>query len=206
MNYLILVILGLLSATLVCLYRDYVLARKISLNKYLKNSKQRLLFVGIALFLTIIMLFLNKEYNFMAAFFIYSLMFVILTAIALIDFLLKVIPDSLVIAGIMVGGIGAFISPEVSWFDALSGMLLAGGIFLVLFIITKHSLGFGDVKLFVSLGLCLGLERVLSAMLLSIILCALTGVVLMSINYSNKKKMLPFAPFALVGTIIAVFL
>ena len=71
---------------------------------------------------------------------------------------------------------------------------------------TKGDLGMGDVKLFACVGLYLGLEKVMQAMFYSAILSGIIGIVLIIISVSNKKKIMPFAPFMLVGTLVAILL
>lgn len=63
----------------------------------------------------------------------------------------------------------------------------------------------GDVKIVSSLGLLCGLYFVLYVLLFSLVVCAITALVLMAVKRRKKNDSLPFAPFLFFGYIIAVF-
>ena len=66
-------------------------------------------------------------------------------------------------------------------------------------------MGFGDVKLAVLLGLILGLPNILAALFLAFFFGAIIGVSLMLLNQKGLKSELPFAPFLILGTFMALF-
>ena len=85
--------------------------------------------------------------------------------------------------------------------------IIASGFFLAIFLISKGRwMGFGDVKLAVLLGLLLGLPNILVGLFLAFLLGAIIGVI--SIIFAGKglKSQMPFAPFLISGTFIALFL
>lgn len=67
-------------------------------------------------------------------------------------------------------------------------------------------IGSGDILLGIGMGLLLGAwERVLVAMFAAYILGALIAVVLLLIRKKTMKDALPFGPFLVLGTMIALF-
>lgn len=84
----------------------------------------------------------------------------LLLLIAIADKKYMIIPDQF-IALLAITAIG-FIPKHLSYLEPLWGALLGGGCMLLVgligwLIFKKESLGFGDVKLFAAIGLCLGL-------------------------------------------------
>lgn len=88
----------------------------------------------------------------------------------------------------------------------LLAVVIAAGFFLGLFLVSKGQwIGFGDVKLVVLLGLILGFPNVLAGLFLSFFFGAIIGVVLMLLNKKGLKSEVPFAPFLIAGTFMALF-
>lgn len=88
---------------------------------------------------------------------------------------------------------------------ALASAIMASMFFLALFLLTRgKGMGFGDVKLAFPLGLLLGWPNTLVAVFLSFILGAVAGLVAMSIGKKKLKSQIPFGPFLVLGTFIAL--
>lgn len=84
--------------------------------------------------------------------------------------------------------------------------LIASGFFLCIFLISKGKwMGFGDVKLAVLLGLILGFPNILAGLFLAFFSGAIIGVALMLLDRKGLKSELPFAPFLILGTFVAMF-
>ena len=66
-------------------------------------------------------------------------------------------------------------------------------------------MGFGDVKLAILMGLLLGFPSILVALLTAFWLGAIIGLALMILQRKGLKSELPFAPFLITGTFIAMF-
>jgi len=85
-------------------------------------------------------------------------------------------------------------------------VLIASGFFLTIFLISKGKwMGFGDVKLAVLLGLILGFPKILAGLFLAFFIGAIIGVALMLLDKKGLKSELPFAPFLILGTFMAMF-
>jgi len=89
--------------------------------------------------------------------------------------------------------------------NALLGFLVGGGLFLLVYLISRKGLGGGDVKFMAAAGLYMGFSGTLTAMLCGSILAALTGLILILTKKLGRKDTMPLAPFIYVGILIAVF-
>jgi len=79
--------------------------------------------------------------------------------------------------------------------------------FLIIFLISRgKGMGFGDVKLAFFMGLFLGWPKVLVALFLAFFLGAIIGVFLIVLGRKGLKSEIPFGPFLVIGTLIALFL
>jgi len=140
-------------------------------------------------------------------------MLIILSYIAMaLDISTKRIPNELVV--VMVVGwllvIMSAIHSDTSigirlLTDSAYGLLLGGGMFLLVYIISKKGLGGGDVKFMAAVGLYLGFSKTTQAILYGTMLAALTGLVLIVIKKIGRKDTMPLAPFLFIGIMITVF-
>lgn len=82
----------------------------------------------------------------------------------------------------------------------------AAGFFLIIFLISKGKwMGFGDVKLAFFMGLLLGFPNILVALFLAFLIGAIIGIGLILAKRKHLKSELPFGPFLVTGTFIALF-
>lgn len=138
---------------------------------------------------------------------------VLLFAAAAIDFKKQIIPNQLILSGIGVRVV--LLATEVIFerdtivLTLCSELLGTVGIFLVCMIfllIMKNSIGMGDIKLFMVMGLYLGLYSMMNAIMSSLILAFICTVGLLLTRRKGKKDSVPFAPAVLAGTYLSVFL
>jgi leader peptidase (prepilin peptidase)/N-methyltransferase len=90
--------------------------------------------------------------------------------------------------------------------DSALGFAIGGGLFLIVYLISRNGLGGGDVKFMAAAGLFLGFDGVIPAMLFGTILAALIGLVLIALKKIKRKDKIPLAQFLYVGILITVFL
>ena len=90
--------------------------------------------------------------------------------------------------------------------DCLLGFVIGGGLFLIVYLVSRKGLGGGDVKFMAAAGLYLGWGGVLPAMLFGTILAALAGLTLIALKKISRKDKIPLAQFLYVGILITVFL
>ncbi len=96
------------------------------------------------------------------------------------------------------------------WERALvSGLLAGGGAFLFFFALSFLSrekwMGMGDAYLVILLGLILGWPKIFLALFLAFAIGAIYGIILIAFKKKKMKSQLPFAPFLIVGTFLALF-
>ncbi len=104
--------------------------------------------------------------------------------------------------GIFDFGITAF---EPIFFPILSAVL-ASSFFLAIVLVSKGQwMGVGDIKLAFLMGLMLGWPNILIALFLAFLIGALVGVFLILKNKKTFKSEIPFGPFLILGTFIALF-
>ncbi|MDR1328133.1 MAG: A24 family peptidase [Oscillospiraceae bacterium] len=97
-------------------------------------------------------------------------------------------------------GVWARAGSELIAAAALAGAALLCGLAI------KNSVGFGDVKLFIVMGLMLGLDGIWSAVFLSLIVSFIISVVLLAAKKKTRRDMIPFAPAIMAGTYVSVFI
>lgn len=133
-------------------------------------------------------------------------------ALAAIDIDTKRLPNVIVYpTAAVVGGwlvIASLVAgePGRALRTALGGLAL-GAFFLALNLAYPKGMGMGDVKLAVPLGFALGWvswAAVLVGGFLSFLLGAVVGVALMAAGRAGRRSALPFGPFMLVGTYLAL--
>jgi len=104
-------------------------------------------------------------------------------------------------------------SALVLWYSGHFGesnyILAAAGAFGFLgclYWITKgKGMGFGDVKIAVFMGLFLGGQKTILAFYIAFVFGALISLVLMVFKKANRKTLIPFGPFLILGTLVAWF-
>lgn len=145
-------------------------------------------------------------------------LFTILIPIFFIDLKHMIIPNGLVLAG-LIGGAAAFayhvfvkpFAPYESslWYTPLIGMVSASGILFIIAIIgliiyrNDGAMGMGDVKLFLPIGLLLGWKLALLTLFLSIFLGGITSIILLMLKIKDRKSAIPFGPFIISATFFA---
>lgn len=94
--------------------------------------------------------------------------------------------------------------PNIVLNGALAAVL-SGGFFYLLFAISKGKwMGGGDVKLAFIMGLLLGLQNVLLGLFIGFNTAAIYSLGLMATGKLSRKSLIPFGPFLIFGTIVAM--
>lgn len=122
------------------------------------------------------------------------------------------IPNKILLAALLVWialfVIEAFLEPwNVRYVAVGAGIsaaaLLLAGLLCRLFV--PGSVGFGDLKLFIVLGLYLGADHTWNAVFYTLLGSFAVSVFLLVTKRASRKSVMPFAPFLLLGTLLAVF-
>ncbi|MCX6718695.1 MAG: prepilin peptidase [Candidatus Staskawiczbacteria bacterium] len=114
------------------------------------------------------------------------------------------IPDKVLFPAIVI----SLIYNLTNWQNILNvfiALIIAAGFFLFIFLISKGRwMGFGDVKLAVLMGLLLGFPNILTALFLAFFFGAIIGIILMVFEKKGLKSEIPFGPFLIAGTFLAL--
>jgi len=140
-------------------------------------------------------------------------MLIILSYIAMVfDIDSKRIPNDLVI--IMIAGWLLLILPMIFFdtengvillADSLYGLLTGGGLFLLVYLLSRKGLGGGDVKFMAAAGLYLGFAETIPVILYGTVLAAIAGLILVLLKKIGRKDAMPLAPFLFIGIMITFF-
>lgn len=144
----------------------------------------------------------------------YALLTPMLLSAFVIDFKHKIIPDRLNLTIFEVGIVIAFLygfSNVAITIDLLFGMLVGGSIFAIIALIGgmiygKEAMGLGDVKFIAALGLYFGLTNIVIISVMSFLLGAIVGIILIVFRVKKSNEYIPFGPFIVISTLICMFL
>jgi leader peptidase (prepilin peptidase)/N-methyltransferase len=137
----------------------------------------------------------------------------IAVALSAIDLDVKRLPDAIVLPSYVVA-VALLLLPAVvegRWLDLLHGVLTGLALFafyLLLAVIYPAGMGFGDVKLSGLLGLYLGWVSwplAILATFAAFLLGSVVGIVVIVRGKGGRKTKVPFGPFMLLGTFLALF-
>ena len=123
-----------------------------------------------------------------------------LVAMSGIDIDHQLLPDNMTLP-LMWGGLllslnGTFTDPVSSLVGAAAGYLVLWFIFHLFKIATgKEGMGYGDFKLLAAIGAWLGWQVLPQVILISSLVGALTGIVMLLVNRTRKGEPIPFGPF-----------
>jgi len=99
------------------------------------------------------------------------------------------------------------------WFSESIGMRVAyaalGGaigfvVFLLIALVSRGGMGWGDVKLAALVGLAIGFPMVLVAIIMAAILGGVVAVVLLATRRRGRREMIPFGPFLAVAAMVTL--
>lgn len=150
----------------------------------------------------------------------YWFVFSVLIVIAVYDMRHKIVPDKLALIFALSSLLWLLATHNVFYFKTFEGImnLLAGFIlFTPFYLLWRWSegewMGLGDGKLAIGIGFLLGLAKGASAIILgfwiaaavSLVLIGLQKMVKLNIPILKMKTEMPFAPFLVLGTLIAYY-
>lgn len=93
--------------------------------------------------------------------------------------------------------------------DIISELIAASALFLAVLLcaVCMHgSIGAGDIKLFLVLGLFLGLEAIWSAVFMSLLISFVIVIYLLATKKKTRKDVIPFGPAIVIGVYLSVCL
>jgi len=153
------------------------------------------------------------SFQFSAATFYWLISACFLIIIFVFDLKHYIIPDKVIFPAILISAIWytiALIFLDIySWQEVLKAFFSAFGaaaFFLLLVLISKGKwMGIGDIKLAFFMGLLTGWPNILVALILAYFIGAIVGIALIFLKKKSLKAEVPFGPFLVAGTFIALF-
>lgn len=92
------------------------------------------------------------------------------------------------------------------WLNYVLAAVIGGAFFLVIVLISRGKwMGMGDVKIGFLMGLILGTSNLLAALFLAFLSGAVISIILLIIKKKTLKSEIPFGPFLVGATFIAIF-
>jgi leader peptidase (prepilin peptidase)/N-methyltransferase len=135
-----------------------------------------------------------------------------LIALALIDLEHLLLPRSIVYPTL--GGVGGWLLGSAAYYDQWHRLLIAVTyaliwffVFWVLNFLSPRSLGYGDVRLTLVLGIALGwlgVGDVLIGFFAANLMGAVIGVTLIALKKMSRDQPIPYGVYLALGTVIAV--
>jgi leader peptidase (prepilin peptidase)/N-methyltransferase len=150
--------------------------------------------------------------------FVYAAFFWALVVLTSIDVDHKLLPNRIVYPSFVLGWAGLAAAAATGddlgrLRDAAIGAAIFGGLLFLVSVVgeivyKKTAMGLGDVKLAFVLGTFLGYDRlalVPMAMFMSFLSGAVIGVIVIKVSGGDGKTEVPFGPFLVLGTVLALF-
>lgn len=137
----------------------------------------------------------------------------ILFCIAVIDYQYKIIPNFLLLVGMgcqLLCNFFAHFIQNSSWMQLfqpnISGFL--GSIFLLLliYLLSRRSIGFGDVKLFGVIGFYTNFPFSFTVLFLALLCSSFCAILCLLSKRKTKNDTLPFGPFILLGFLLGLWI
>ena len=133
----------------------------------------------------------------------YLFLSALLVAVSFIDLEHYIIPNSLVITGLVGGVFLNLAARDVGVVSALIGIFVTSGFLLLIALVSKGGMGGGDIKLAAVTGLFLGWPLAPFGLFLGACVGGLVAIFLLLFRIKERKDPQPFGPFIAVGTFFA---
>jgi len=132
-----------------------------------------------------------------------------LLAMSLIDADHQLLPDTLVLPllwlGLIANNFGLFTSLEDALWGAVAGYLSLWSVFWLFKLVTgKEGMGYGDFKLLAMLGAWGGWQILPLTILLSSVVGAVLGVIMLRLRDASTSTPIPFGPYLAIAGFIAL--
>ncbi len=155
--------------------------------------------------LIFLLIFINFYQN---IFYLIFLFYIASSLIIIFIYDLKhyLIPDKILFPTIIIACIYQIIFNFSLVLNYIFAILIASGFFFSIWYFSRGKwMGFGDVKLAILMGILLGVAKVLTALFLAFFFGAIISLALMGFYGKKLTSQVPFGPFLIAGTFIALF-
>lgn len=154
----------------------------------------------------LVYLLLYLKFGLTVSFLKYAFISSLLIVISVIDYYHKIIPDKTIICGFM--SVIVFITLynfKGNIINGTLGLLVGGGFFLLISVVTNGGIGGGDIKLMALLGFLLGWKEIILTSVLSFFIGAIISIILILLKIKGRKDYIPFGPFISVSAFITIY-
>ncbi|MCP3673593.1 MAG: prepilin peptidase [Gammaproteobacteria bacterium] len=133
-----------------------------------------------------------------------------LVVLIFIDIDRKLLPDNIVYPLLWIGILfnlqSTYVPLDISIIGALAGYLSLWSIFWLFKLVTgKEGMGYGDFKLLAALGAWLGWKMLPLIIMLSSVVGAILGILILVLKKKGRDTSLPFGPYLAIAGLIALF-
>ena len=123
-----------------------------------------------------------------------------LISLTMIDADHKLLPDQITLpllwAGLLINSFGLFVPLYDAVWGAIAGYLSLWSVYWAFKLLTgKEGMGYGDFKLLAAMGAWMGWQSLLVIILLSSLVGAVVGTIILIANKKGKDTTLPFGPY-----------
>ena len=186
--------------------------KKASTTYYSKSQSVVILIISLIIFEVASIFLINNTNNYFGFIKLSAVLLAVVIA-ALTDFKLRIIPNMIILVGLAIRVIIyvfeiLYCNDEILEIakNDLIGLAIGFGVLFIAHLISRSSIGMGDVKLFGLIGVCSGAICTYSTLLISLILNTIVSVILLILKKKGKKDSIPFAPAICVGYIASIFI
>lgn len=214
--YVLFCILGVISSQITAWCIKRMPEHKKVISKDIKKefkANYLLMIITIIIYLALLVLYgIKNEFLQNIELIKYTILTPMLIIALVVDYKYQIIPNRLNLTIFEVGLIFAFISGLYSMnlmTNALLGMLIGGGIFLIITLIGglvagKEAMGFGDVKFMGALGLYFGATNIITITLMAFLFAAVISIFLLITKIKKTGEYIPFGPFIVIASFISM--
>ena len=128
----------------------------------------------------------------------------LLIIVAFIDLEHQIIPNKVNLFGFVSGVVLNLFTGNLSLLNMLLGFLVSGGLLFLIAVLSRGGMGGGDIKFGAVMGVFLGWQLALLALLIAFVLGGLGGIVLLALKKKGRKDMIPFGPFLVLGSLVSI--
>jgi len=133
-----------------------------------------------------------------------------LITLTMIDADHKLLPDQITLPllwlGILAGLFNQFVSIEDAVWGAIAGYLSLWSVYWAFKLLTgKEGMGYGDFKLLAALGTWMGWQTLPVIIILSSLVGAIIGIIILKVSKQGKDTALPFGPYLAIAGWVAFF-
>ena len=140
---------------------------------------------------------------------VFALLATALLIVSCIDLVHMIIPDVITFPGIVVGMCTSLWLTPIGVGNAVLGVLLGGGLFLLMAVLSivilhREGMGGGDIKLIAMIGAFLGWKDVLITIFIGALIGSIIGLIAIIAFGRDRKDALPFGPFLALGAVVSL--